>query len=229
MANINTKRIVLTGATRGLGQAMTEGFAEAGCTVLGCGRQPEGVAKMQQKFAAPHRFSLVDITNRNQVEAWAKEVLADGVPDLLVNNAAIINQNAPLWEVPVEEFLKIMDVNVIGMFHVLQAFVPAMVAQGKGVIVNFSSAWGRSTSADVAPYCATKFAVEGLTQALAQDLPAGMAAVPLNPGVIDTDMLRSCFGEGAAAYPDPKTWATRAVPYILSLGPTHNGRPVSVP
>ena len=76
------------------------------------------------------------------------------------------------------------------------------------MIVNFSSGWGRSTSAEVAPYCATKWAIEGLSQALAQELPKGMACVALNPGIIDTEMLRSCFGESAASYPDAAEWAT---------------------
>ena len=71
------------------------------------------------------------------------------------------------------------------------------------MIVNFSSGWGRSVDAEVAPYCATKWAIEGLTQALARELPPGLCAVPLNPGVIDTDMLRSCFGGSAGGYPQP--------------------------
>jgi NAD(P)-dependent dehydrogenase (short-subunit alcohol dehydrogenase family) len=96
------------------------------------------------------------------------------------------------------------------------------------VIVNFSSGWGRSTDAEVAPYCATKWAIEGLTQALAQELPEGMAAVPLNPGIIDTDMLRSCFGASASSYPNPAEWAKRAVPFLLKLGPKDNGRQLTV-
>jgi NAD(P)-dependent dehydrogenase (short-subunit alcohol dehydrogenase family) len=95
--------------------------------------------------------------------------------------------------------------------------------------VNFSSYWGRSVAAEVAPYCATKWAIEGLTAALAEDLPKGMAAVPLNPGIIDTDMLRVCFGENASAYLSPNEWAKKAVPYILALGPTDNGQPRTVP
>src|SRR5436309_3318193 len=83
---------------------------------------------------------------------------------------------------------------------------PATVAKDSGVIVNFSFAWGRSTAAEVAPYCASKWAIEGLTQALAQELPPGMAAVPLNPGIIDTDMLRSTFGDDAGGYPSPQKW-----------------------
>jgi NAD(P)-dependent dehydrogenase (short-subunit alcohol dehydrogenase family) len=71
--------------------------------------------------------------------------------------------------------------------------------------------------------------VEGLTRALADELPYGMAAIPLNPGVINTDMLRSCWAESAAAYPSPTQWAKRAVPFLLSLGPEHNGQSLSVP
>ena len=74
-----------------------------------------------------------------------------------------------------------------------------MVERGKGVIVNLSSGWGRSVSPEVAPYCATKWAIEGLTKALAEELPEGMAAVPLNPGVVDTDMLRQAYSDGAAS------------------------------
>ncbi len=66
-------------------------------------------------------------------------------------------------------------------------------------------------------------------KALAAELPRGMVAVPLNPGIIDTDMLRSCFGEAAASYPDPSRWAETAVPFLLSLGPEHNGEPLTVP
>jgi NAD(P)-dependent dehydrogenase (short-subunit alcohol dehydrogenase family) len=80
----------------------------------------------------------------------------------------------------------------------------------------------------VAPYCATKWAIEGLTRALAQELPAGLAAIPLNPGIIDTDMLRSCFGGEAGSYPSPNEWAETAVPFLLQLGPKDNGKPLSV-
>ena len=103
-----------------------------------------------------------------------------------------------------------------------------MIKRGSGVIVNLSSGWGRSTDAEVAPYCATKWAIEGLTQALAQELPPGVAAIALNPGVIDTDMLRSCFGGSASSYPSPQQWAKRAVPFLLKLGPKDNGQPLTV-
>jgi len=112
---------------------------------------------------------------------------------------------------------------------VLRHFLPAMVARRKGVVVNFSSYWGRSGAAEVAPYCASKWAVEGLTAALAEELPQGMAAVALNPGIIHTEMLESCFGPSARQYLNPQQWAQAAVPFILSLGPQHNGQALTVP
>jgi NAD(P)-dependent dehydrogenase (short-subunit alcohol dehydrogenase family) len=131
--------------------------------------------------------------------------------------------------VPAKEFDRVIDVNIKGVASVIRHFAPAMINRKSGVIVNFSSGWGRSTAAEVSPYCATKFAIEGLTLALAQELPRGMAAVPLNPGIIDTDMLKSCFGGDAATYPSPQEWAEKAVPFILRLGPRDNGHPLTVP
>ncbi len=222
-------KVVLTGATRGLGAAMLEGFAAKGCVVHGCGSNSDGVSRLAKSYPNPHGFDVVDVTNAGQVARWADKVLKDGPPDLLVNNAAVIHSPAKLWDLPAAEWKRVFDVNVLGMVEVLRAFVPAMVAKRKGVIVNFSSTWGRSTSPDVSLYCASKYAVEGLTKSLAQELPSGMAAVALNPGVIATDMLAQVFGAGAAAYPAPSAWGKRAVPFILGLGAGDNGASANVP
>jgi NAD(P)-dependent dehydrogenase (short-subunit alcohol dehydrogenase family) len=147
----------------------------------------------------------------------------------LINNAALMNRPAPLWELSDAEFTKLVDVNIRGVANVIRHFVPPMVAAKKGVIVNFSSGWGRSVSADVAAYCTSKWAIEGLSKALAEELPQGMAAVPLNPGVIDTDMLRTAWSDGAGAYPKAAAWAEVAAPFILKLGAKDNGKSVTVP
>ena len=122
-----------------------------------------------------------------------------------------------------------IDVNITGVVNVIRHFVPAMVVRRAGVIVNFSSGWGRSTDAEVAPYCATKWAVEGLTLSLAQELPPGMAAVPLNPGIIATDMLRSTFGGSATNYLAPREWAKTAAPFLLKINSADNGKQLTVP
>jgi NAD(P)-dependent dehydrogenase (short-subunit alcohol dehydrogenase family) len=223
------RRIVLTGAGRGLGRAMTTKFAELGHTVCACSQSPDRIAELSFQFGPPHQFDTVDVTDDAKVARWAKSVLKDGPPDLLLNNAAVCNKTAALWKVPQDEFAWVIDVNIKGTYHVLRHFLPAMVARGEGVIVNFSSGWGRSTSPEVAPYCATKYAIEGLTLALAQELPNGMCAVPLNPGVINTDMLQVAFGGEANEYPTPEKWVMKAVPFLLGLGPKDNGKSLSVP
>jgi len=224
------KVIVITGVSRGLGRALATGFAKLGHTVCGCARSSEGLASLQAGLGASHHWKAVDVSCDTEVAAWAQEILdSAGVPDLLINNAAVINRNQKLWNVSAADFDTIMSVNVSGTANVIRHFVPAMVDVGRGVIVNLSSGWGRSVSAEVAPYCATKWAIEGLTQALAEELPPEMCAVPLNPGIINTEMLRSCFASGAEFYPSAESWAQRAVPFLLSLGPAQNGQPLTVP
>jgi NAD(P)-dependent dehydrogenase (short-subunit alcohol dehydrogenase family) len=139
-----------------------------------------------------------------------------------------MNKPASLWQVPADEFSRVVDVNINGVANVIRSFVPAMVKEKKGVIVNLSSGWGRSVSSEVAPYCATKWAIDGLTKALAEELPNGMAAVRVNPGVIDTDMLRVAWSDGASSYPKAEVWAKKAAPFILKLGAKHNGQSMSV-
>lgn len=224
------KTILITGVSRGCGRALTEEFIRLGHAVVGCGRSAKEIAALRKQFPAPNRFSVVDVADDAQVAAWAKEVLADHeAPDLLLNNAALINRNAPLWAVPAGEFSDVIDVNIKGVANVIRHFVPAMITQGRGIIVNFSSGWGRSADAEVAPYCATKWAIEGLTQSLAQELPAGLAAMAISPGVINTDMLRSCSGATAGNYPSPVQWAKTAAPFFLKLSANDNGKPLTVP
>jgi NAD(P)-dependent dehydrogenase (short-subunit alcohol dehydrogenase family) len=224
------KTIVITGVSRGLGRVMVENFIELGHTVIGCARSQTAIQELNQKYGKPHHFTAVDVSDEQQVQAWANQLLSeDSPPDILINNAAIINDLAPLWEVPSEDFSQLIDINIKGVTHVIRHILPAMLEQQKGIIINLSSGWGRSTSPQVASYCASKWAIEGLTKALAQELPAGMAAIPLSPGIIHTDMLEICFGDHAADYTPLQTWVKKAVPYILGLSAKDNGVSLSVP
>ncbi|NEQ28387.1 MAG: SDR family oxidoreductase [Microcoleus sp. SIO2G3] len=224
------KLIVITGVSRGLGQALTERFIQSGHTVLGCARSEAAVEKVNQKFGSPHHFTALDVADEEQVKAWAKRLLAEyAPPDLLINNAGMINELAPLWQIPSEDFSRLIDVNIKGVANVIRHFVPAMIEKGSGVIVNLSSGWGRSTSPQVSSYCASKWAIEGMTRSLAQELPPGMAAIPLNPGIIHTDMLEICYGQDAASFTAIKDWVEKAVPFLLQLSPADNGMPLTVP
>lgn len=227
---MSAKLVLITGVTRGLGRAMADEFARLGHIVLGCGRSRKAIEQLRKQHATPHDFYVVDVASDTEVKSWASLMLtAHGAPDLILNNAAVINRNARLWEVPAEDFDQVLDVNVKGIANVIRHFVPPMVRRRSGVIVNFSSGWGRSADAEVSPYCASKWAVEGLTQSFSQELPSGMAAVAFNPGIVNTDMLQSCFGESAAHYPAPAKWVRKAVPFLLALGPADNGKALDVP
>lgn len=215
--------IVVTGCTRGTGRALTEELVARGHRVLGCGRSEDAIAELREAHP-DHAFEALDITDRGAVAAWAEAMIGSaGAPDRIVNNAGAINRNAPLWEVPAAEIDMVLDVNVKGTINVIQAFLPAMLAAGRGTIVNFSSGWGRSADPEVAPYCASKWAIEGLSQAFAGELPEGFCAVALNPGIIDTEMLRSCLPDIAPEAVKPDEWAAAAADLILGLGPQDNG------
>ncbi len=224
------RTILLTGATRGLGRALAEHWAAEGHRLVVCGRDPGKVAELAARVGPAGLASVVDVADPAAVAAWAAEALPRfGPPDLLINNAGLINLRAPLWQVPPEEFSRVIDVNLKGVAYVIHAFVPAMVARGSGVIVNFSSGWGHFTSPEVAPYCATKFAIEGLTRALAQELPPGLAAIPVAPGMIHTTMLDAAIGEAAAGHWEAAAWVATAAPFLLSLGPEQNGESLRIP
>jgi len=230
--NKNESRIiVLTGVTKGLGRAMAEKLIELGHTVWGCGRAKTEIARLKRRYTEPHVFDVVDVSSDAKVKKWATKLIKKfGAPDLILNCAGIINKNSPLWKISDKDFSSVIDINIKGVTNIIRHFVPAMVRRKKGVILNFSSGWGKFTAPDVAPYCATKFAIEGLTLALAQELPKGMAAIPLSPGIIHTEMLESCFGKsGANQYALPKKWAEKAVPYILKISPKQNGKSLEIP
>lgn len=225
------KIILITGVSRGLGRAMAEQFIQLGHTVVGCARNEQKIEYLKNQFGQPHNFTPVDVTNDEQVKVWSRSILSEYQSlDLLINNAAVPHQCLPLWEIEAEECDRVIDVNIKGTANILRHFLPAMVARKRGIVVNFSAGWGRYTAANAAPYCASKWAIEGLTGALAQELPSGMAAVSFWPGTIHTDTLEVVYGaQKAANYTSPHEWALKALPFILQIGPSDNGKPLSMP
>lgn len=227
---METKTIWITGCTSGLGRALIDEFNMAGHTLAGCGRRGELIDELARDFPSPHYFAKLDVADDGEVRQFCQNAhAATGAPDLLINNAAIVNEPASLWQIPAEDFDQLTAININGTANMIRHTVPMMIRQGHGMIVNLSSGWGRSTSPEVAPYCASKWAIEGLSQALAQELPRGLGVVALNPGVINTRMLQTCWGEHAHSYEGPTSWAKTAAPFLLKLKPSQNGQALTAP
>lgn len=220
-----SKLAVISGCSRGLGRAMALEFSSRGWRVAGGARTVDALDELKRGINTDSIFLPLDVTDPESVESFAQQVEDKfGSPDLLVSNAGLINQNAPLTQVSPNEFASVLAVNLGGIHNMIRSFVPMMEKAGHGVIANFSSYWGQSTAPEVGPYCATKWGVEGLTRSLAQELPSGLAAIAFNPGVINTDMLQSTFGEQAHSYPSPQEWVVDAVNRLEALSPVDNGK-----
>ncbi|KMN68651.1 short-chain dehydrogenase [Bacillus cereus] len=226
-----SKSVIITGVTQGLGRAMVDRFHELGWNIYGCGRSKDKIEELKKQYSKIHDFQVIDVSDSQQVNNWANYILnTHTAPDMIINNASIVNQNAQLWKITAQEFENVMNVNVNGVVNVIRAFVPAMVARKEGIIINTSSSWGREGEAELAPYCASKFAIEGITKSMALELPHGMAVVALDPGgSISTPMLKSCAPQYINESPTPETWSHKAIEYILNITIDKNGDSLTCP
>ncbi|KAM0940769.1 putative 3-oxoacyl-[acyl-carrier-protein] reductase [Dioscorea sansibarensis] len=242
------KTVLITGVSRGLGRALTLELARRGHTIIGCARSEDKIQALQDELRPPsdappaassssssssssskHLLTAIDVRSDDSVKEFAKLVAQTRImPDIIVNNAGTINKNNKIWEVPGEEFDMVIDTNLKGVANILRHFLPLMIERKKGIIVNVSSGWGRSPAAEVAPYCASKWAIEGLSRSVAKELPPGLAIVALSPGVVNTELLASCFGSSSALYQSPETWAPKAATMILNLTEDDNGASLTV-
>lgn len=192
MAALSGRLAVVTGATRGIGRAVALRLLADGARVLATGRSPDGAGPEGCDYAA------VDFADPPATAAFAA-TLAEREPDILINNAGI-NKVAPFADIDPDDFLRIQQVNVVAPFMLARAVLPAMRRRGWGRIVTVSSIWGRISRAGRASYSASKFAVDGMTAALAAEAAAdGVLANCVAPGFIDTELTRAVLGPQGAA------------------------------
>ena len=191
---------VVTGASRGLGAGMAAAFADAGVRLGLCARtrpvEPEGA----QAWTAS-----VDVTRADEVDGFAVEVVDRfGAIDLWINNAGVLGPIGPLADADPVELEDNVGINLLGVMHGTATFARHVrYRPGTGVLVNISSGAATSPFVGWAAYCATKAAVEMVTEVVAREEGAnGLRAVALSPGVVDTDMQALIRSTPAERFPD---------------------------
>ncbi len=184
---------VVTGANSGIGRQTAVDLAAKGWTVFGTMRSLEKGEKLAAKAAAAGvevTPVVCDVTDTESVNAAIAEVeaVAGGI-DVLVNNAGV-GGNGVVEETPLEDYLSVFDVNVVGVVRCIQAALPGMRERGSGTIVNVSSIAGRIAALAQSPYVASKWALEGLSEGFAQEVAAfGIRVVIIEPGVVRTAIM----------------------------------------
>jgi 3-oxoacyl-[acyl-carrier protein] reductase len=192
---LKDKVAVITGAAAGIGQATARKFAREGATVILCDRATEAVeqeaSSLRSEGYVAAAYSL-DVTDRAGIEALAADVVAKfGRIDILVNNAGI-TLDAKVTRMTEEQFDRVIDVNLKGVFNCTQAVIGAMLEQQAGVILNASSVVGLYGNFGQTNYAASKFGVLGFTKTWARELgPRGIRVNAVCPGFIETDILKT--------------------------------------
>lgn len=216
------KKILITGAGGGIATATAVLFAKEGadlCLVDLREKELSEVGRQCKAYGAKVLAIPTDITDKTEVDKMAKESLsAFGKIDILIN-AAGYGKYGPFPEVPIEEWDKMWAVNVRGMVLVMQAIVPSMIANKSGHIVNISSQHGLRTSANASAYCASKFAVTGLTDALSVELwKYGIKISLVCPGGVLTPFLGTPPEEKPQEFLEPEELAEVLLGVITAPG-----------
>ena len=184
---------LITGANSGIGRGAAVDLAAKGWTVYGSMRsldKGEKLAAAAAEAGVEVHPVVCDVTDTESVNRAVAEVTeASGGIDVLVNNAGI-GGNGVVEEAPLELYQDVMDVNLYGIIRCLKAVLPQMREKGSGCIINISSVTGVLAAIAQAPYVASKWAVEGLTEALAQDVaPFGIRVAMVEPGIVRTAIM----------------------------------------
>ncbi|EME70526.1 dehydrogenase [Paramagnetospirillum caucaseum] len=185
---LSRRKALITGGTRGIGKAIALRLAADGAQVTVTGTRADGAAPEGCGYLA------VDFSDLEATTAFTASVAGQGF-DILVNNAGI-NRIAPFAEIDPADFLAIQQVNVTAPMLLMQALAPGMRERGWGRIVNMGSIWGIISKAQRGSYSASKFALAGLTAALAAEVAEnGVLVNCVAPGFIDTELTRRVLGE----------------------------------
>ena len=205
--------VLVTGTSKGIGFETALAFARAGHKVHATMRNPAQspeLAEIAARKKLPILISTMDVDSDQSVSGGIAAILKDHGPiDVLVNNAGV-ERAGSVEELPLAEFRAVMETNYFGALRCIQALVPGMRQRRSGCIINVTSVAGRLASPPLAPYTASKWALEALSEALAGEMKTFNVHVAIvEPGIVDTSMARRISHQAdGSLYPQRARFAT---------------------
>jgi serine 3-dehydrogenase len=199
MNRLAGKRVLITGASAGIGEACARQFAERGAHLLLSARRIDRVRALAERLSAEHgieaRADALDVTDRDAVAAYVAGLADAGlVPDILVNNAGKAKGLSTLQEGALDHWDEMIDTNVKGLLYVTRAVLPLMIERDEGHVIHIGSIAGRWVYPKGAVYNATKYAVRALTEAMNIDLLGTKIRVSsVDPGMTETEFSEVRF------------------------------------
>ena len=169
--NLSNRTAIVTGGAQGFGLAMTKRLLESGASVIIWDLDKAAVEETMKKLNNPSLSStIIDVTNFNQVNTEVEKVTKSTKIDIFINNAGIAGKNTTVWNYPVDEWKKVLELNLNAVFYCLKAITPHMVKNNYGRIVNIASIAGKEGNPNASAYSASKAGVIGLTKSLGKEL-----------------------------------------------------------
>ncbi len=202
MSLIQNKVVIITGASSGLGEATAKRLAASGAKLMLAARREDRLKELVAAIAksgGTATYQVTDVTDRAQVEALAKETLSTySRIDVLINNAGLMPLS-PLDQVKVEEWDRMIDVNIKGVLYGIAAVLPIMRQQKSGHVINLSSVAGHKVFPGSAVYCATKYAVRAISEGLRLESNGEIRSTNISPGAVATELTTTITDKDTAA------------------------------
>ena len=169
--NLNNRTAIVTGGAQGFGLAMTKRFLDSGANVIIWDLDKDVTDETIKQLNNPKLSSaIVDVTNFNHVKEAIEKITKSTKIDIFINNAGIAGKNTTVWDYPIEEWKKVLELNLNAVFYCLKAITPHMIKNNYGRIVNISSIAGKEGNPNASAYSTSKAGVIGLTKSLGKEL-----------------------------------------------------------
>lgn len=223
--SVNGKTVIITGASRGIGEAAAEVFAEAGAKVGLLARSEDAIGEIATRIGANAMAATCDVSEYASLETAINNIeAAFGPTDVLINNAGAVEPISHLASADPDDWSKIIDINLKGVFYGMRAVMPAMIDRGSGTILTISSGAAHGPVEAWSHYCASKAGAAMLTRCADKEAgDAGIRAMGLSPGTVATQMQREIKASGINPVSQldwsahiPAEWPAKALLWMCS-------------